>query len=592
MPQAPLRRLLRYAARHRSRWLQAGSFSLLNKLFDLAPPFLIGLALDVVVDPASSMMSRFGVDTARAQLAAVVAATGLLWGLESLFEYLAGVAWRNLAQTMQHELRIEAYRHVQRLDLAYFDDQHTGELMSILNDDVNQLERFLDHGADELVQMATTVVVIGAAFFMLAPSIAWMAFLPVPAILWGSFRFQRRIAPRYAAVREQAGHINTDLANNLGGITTIKAFTAEDREVGRIAAQSNEYRRRNARAIRLSSAFSPLIRVAIVLGFTATLLFGGIRVTDGTLGAGAYAVLVFLTQRLLWPLTRLGETFDLYQRAMASTERILDLVDTPPALEDGTQIPADITGHLRLHGVEFRYAAGERVLSDIDLEIPAGETTAIVGPTGAGKTTIVKLLLRLYDPTAGNITLDGRDLRAMSTAALRRAFGLVSQDVFLFDGTVADNIAYGRPDATREAITAAARLAEADGFINSLSEGYDTPVGERGVKLSGGQRQRISIARAVLRDPAILVLDEATSAVDNETEAAIQRSLARMSRDRTTVVIAHRLSTVRHAGRIYVLDGGKIAETGTHDELVAAGGIYSALWKVQTGTAVVWETRR
>ncbi|MFQ5516937.1 MAG: ABC transporter ATP-binding protein, partial [Acidimicrobiia bacterium] len=572
--------------------LQAGSFSLLNKLFDLAPPFLIGLALDVVVDPASSMMSRFGVDTARAQLAAVVAATGLLWGLESLFEYLAGVAWRNLAQTMQHELRIEAYRHVQRLDLAYFDDQHTGELMSILNDDVNQLERFLDHGADELVQMATTVVVIGAAFFMLAPSIAWMAFLPVPAILWGSFRFQRRIAPRYAAVREQAGRINTDLANNLGGITTIKAFTAEDREVGRIAAQSNEYRRRNARAIRLSSAFSPLIRVAIVLGFTATLLFGGIRVTDGTLGAGAYAVLVFLTQRLLWPLTRLGETFDLYQRAMASTERILDLVDTPPALEDGTHIPADITGHLRLHGVEFRYAAGERVLSDIDLEIPAGETTAIVGPTGAGKTTIVKLLLRLYDPTAGNITLDGRDLRAMSTAALRRAFGLVSQDVFLFDGTVADNIAYGRPDATREAITAAARLAEADGFINSLSEGYDTPVGERGVKLSGGQRQRISIARAVLRDPAILVLDEATSAVDNETEAAIQRSLARMSRDRTTVVIAHRLSTVRHAGRIYVLDGGKIAETGTHDELVAAGGIYSALWKVQTGTAVVWETRR
>ncbi len=592
MPQAPLRRLLRYAAHHRGRWLHAGSFSLLNKLFDLAPPFLIGLALDVVVDPASSMMSRFGVDTARAQLAAVVAATGLLWGLESLFEYLAGVAWRNLAQTMQHELRIDAYRHVQRLDLAYFDDQHTGELMSILNDDVNQLERFLDHGADELVQMGTTVVVIGAAFFMLAPSIAWMAFLPVPAILWGSFRFQRRIAPRYAAVRVQAGRINTDLANNLGGITTIKAFTAEDREVGRIAAQSNEYRRRNARAIRLSSAFSPLIRVAIVVGFTATLLFGGIRVTDGTLGAGAYAVLVFLTQRLLWPLTRLGETFDLYQRAMASTERILDLVDTPPALEDGTHVPADITGHLRLHGVEFRYAAGERVLSDIDLEIPAGETTAIVGPTGAGKTTIVKLLLRLYDPTAGNITLDGHDLRAMSTAALRRAFGLVSQDVFLFDGTVADHIAHGRPDATREAIAAAARLAEADGFINSFSEGYDTPVGERGVKLSGGQRQRISIARAVLRDPAILVLDEATSAVDNETEAAIQRSLARMSRDRTTIVIAHRLSTVRHAGRIYVLDAGKVAETGTHDELVAAGGIYCALWKVQTGTAVVWETRR
>ncbi len=299
--------------------------------------------------------------------------------------------------------------------------------------------------------------------------------------------------------------------------------------------------------------------------------------------------MVFLTQRLLWPLTRLGETFDLYQRAMASTNRVLDVLDTTATIRDGDQTldRAAVMGAVEFADVAFSYRPGFPVLQGISMDMEAGRTTAFVGATGSGKTTVIKLLLRFYDVDGGGIRLDGVDIRELHLRDLRRAVGLVSQDVFLFHGTVAENIAYGRPDADRDAVRRAAEIAEAHEFIMGLPEGYETIVGERGQKLSGGQRQRVSIARAVLDDPPILVLDEATSSVDNETEAAIQRSLERLSRDRTTLVIAHRLSTIRHADQIYVLDGGRIAEQGRHEELAAIpGGIYRALWDVQTGEAV------
>jgi ATP-binding cassette subfamily B protein len=462
--------------------------------------------------------------------------------------------------------------------------------MAVLNDDVNQLERFLDRGANEILQVLTTVVLIGVVFFYLAPGIAWVAFLPIPLILWGSFRFQRLLEPRYADVRERAAAVNAELSNRLGGISTIKAFTAEADSVDRISKESERYRHANRAAIRLSSAFSPLIRVVILVGFTATLVWGGFRALEGGLEVGAYSVMVFLTQRLLWPLTRLGETFDLYQRAMASTNRILDVVDARPGLVDGDRtLPrSGVKGEIRFDGVTFSYREGHPVLRDLDIGAEAGKTTAFVGATGSGKTTVVKLLLRFYDVGTGRITVDGHDLRDLRSRDLRRAIGLVSQDVFLFHGSVRDNIAYGRPDATEGEIRAAADIAEADEFIRRLPEGYDTIVGERGQKLSGGQRQRVSIARAVLVDPPILVLDEATSAVDNETEAAIQRSLERISLDRTTVVIAHRLSTIRHADRIYVMDEGRVVEVGTHEELIDHPGIYRTLWDVQTGEAVSW----
>ena len=560
-------------------------FSVLNKIMDLAPEILIGGAIDIVVRGEESFLSWFGVTDVRTQVLVLGALTLVVWGLESLFEYLHSIGWRNLAQTVQHELRVDAYSHIQNLDVSYFEDRSTGGLMAVLNDDVNQLERFLDVGANDLIQTVTAVTGVGVVFFVLSPTVAVLSIIPIPFLIWGSIRFTRLMAPRYAQVRDQAGNLNGLLANNLGGITTIKAFTAESREEARVTAESDTYRLVNRRAIRLSSAFVPVIRIGILAGFLVTLLVGGFRALDGTLEPAAYTVLVFLTQRLLWPLTGLGQTLDLYQRSMASTNRILDVLDTESKMEDGTETLQRPSADIEFNDVTFSYHPGLPVVREVSFRIPPGQTVAVAGSTGSGKTTLVKLLLRFADVDSGSITVDGHDVRDITLESLRGSIGLVSQDVFLFHGTVAENIAYGRPDAPRSDIEAAAQAAEAHDFILALPDGYDTVVGERGQKLSGGQRQRISIARAILRDPAILILDEATSAVDNETEAAIQRSLRRVSENRTTLVIAHRLSTIRHADRIHVLESGQIIESGTHDELVERGGVYAGLWRVQTGEA-------
>jgi ATP-binding cassette, subfamily B, bacterial len=581
----PLRRLLHHARGHRHTVVLATLCSILNKVLDLAPPALIGAAVDTIVQRQDSWLGRLGIPDVRTQFWILAALTFVVFVLESLFEYAYQLLWRNLAQTLQHELRLEAYSHVQELQLSYFEDKSTGGLLSILNDDINQLERFLDGGANDLIQVTSTVAIIGAAFFVLAPDIAWMAMVPMPFVLWGSFAFQKKIAPHYARVRQDAGELNAQLSNNLGGIATIKAFTAERHEVERIGAASQQYRTSNRRAIALSSAFSPLIRMIIVVGFVVILCYGGWLAFEGRMAVGSFSLLAFLIQRLLWPLTRLGQTFDLYQRAMASTTRVMNLLDTPVRIRSGGEplLLERVKGEIRLEDVSFTYATGPEVLRGLSLAMPAGQTVAIVGATGSGKTTVVKLLLRFYEPTAGRILLDGRDLRTLSLPDLRRAIGLVSQDVFLFHGTVRENIAYGSFDASFERIVEAARAAEAHEFISRLPEGYDTVIGERGQKLSGGQRQRLSIARAVLRDPPILILDEATSSVDNETEAAIQRSMERIAVGRTTVVIAHRLSTVRNADRIYVLQEGRLQEQGRHEELLQQDGLYAALWRVQTG---------
>jgi ATP-binding cassette subfamily B protein len=584
---SPLRRLFRYAARHRGRMVWATTLTVLNKVFDVAPEILIGFAVDVVVQGQNSYVAGLtGIEDRWHQLLFLGCLNVVIWLLESASEYGYSLAWRNLAQTVQHEARMDTYAHVQRLELAYFEDTSTGGLMSVLNDDVNQLERFLDVGAKEIIHTVVNVLLVGIVFLWISPLLTLLAFAPIPVILWGSFRYQRTLEPKYAEVRRRVGGLAGSLANNLGGIQTIKAFTAENREVGRIGRESDAYRLANRDAIRLSSAFVPLIRLAILTGFTCTLLIGGRAALNGSLEIGLYAVLVFMTQRLLWPLTRLGETFDLYQRAMASTRRILDLLAVEPSIIPGTErLPRPARGEMSFEHVHFAYGDGPEVLRGVDFHIPAGETHAVVGLTGSGKSTIVKLMLRFYEPTRGRVLVDGIDVRDLAFTELRGATGFVSQDVFLFDGTVRENIAYGRPGATEEEIQEAARLAEVTEFVEMLPDGFDTLVGERGQKLSGGQRQRLSIARAILRDPAILVLDEATSSVDNETEAAIQRSLEIVSQGRTTLVIAHRLSTVRGAHRIHVLEAGLITESGAHDELIDAGGLYAALWRVQTGEA-------
>jgi len=580
-----LARLLRYARGHRRRFLAASACSVLNKVFDLAPPLLIGMAVDLVAKGSNAFLAALGAREPNDQLWLLAGVTIVVWVLESLFQYGASVLWRNLAQTVQHELRLDAYAHVQDLEMAWFEDRSTGGLLTILNDDVNQLERFLDSGANEVLQVATTVLVIGAIFFAMEPGVACVAMMPMPFVLWGSFRFTNRIGPRYAAVRERAGLLSGQLANNLTGIATVKSYGAEAHEVERIRGLSDDYRGSNRGAIRISSAFTPVIRMIILVSFTGTVVLGGRMALAGTLAVGAYTVFVYLTQRLLWPLTRLGDTFDLYHRAMASTRRVLDLLDTPPRVLPGPLPLPRAQGALRFEAVDFAYANRIPVLRNVTIGFPAGETTAIVGPTGSGKSTIVKLMLRFYDVTGGRVLLDGRDVREFSFAALRGAMGLVSQDVFLFHGTVRENIAYGSFDAPLERIVEAARIAEAHEFVMALPQGYDTVVGERGQKLSGGQRQRISIARAVLKDPPVLLLDEATSSVDNETEAAIQRSLETIAKGRTTILIAHRLSTVRHADTIFVLERGALRERGSHEELLAREGLYASLWRVQTGEA-------
>ena len=581
----PLIRLLDYAQNYRPQVIRGTIYSVLNKFFDLAPPALIGVAVDIVTRREDSFIADLGVADVGAQLWVLAAITLAIWIAESVFEYMHKIYWRNLSQAIEHDIRLDAYSHVQGLEMAYFEDQSTGGLMAILNDDINQLERFLDIGANELIQVATTVVLISGAFMLLAPSVAWMALIPVPLIIYGSVWFQHKLTPRYAKVREQVGFLNHQLANNLGGIATIKSFTNEGRETDRIRAESEAYREANRHAIILSAAFVPLIRMVIVSGFIAIMVFGGQLALSGALNIGLYSVMVFMTQRLLWPLTRLGETFDLYQRGMASTKRVLDLLDIEPQIRDGqTVLPrAIVKGDIRFDDVRFAYSNGVEVLHGLSIDIPAGHTAAIVGATGAGKSTVVKLLLRLYDVTGGAIKLDGHDVRDLNLHDLRGAIGLVSQDVFLFHGTVRENILYGRLDASEDELIEAAKIAEAHEFIMALPQGYDTIVGERGQKLSGGQRQRISIARAILKNPPVLILDEATSSVDNETEAAIQRSMEKITVGRTTIVIAHRLSTVRNADQIFVLADGNLYENGTHDELAAQDGIYAALWRVQTG---------
>lgn len=582
----PLQRLFRYSRTYRSKIWWASVFSVLNKFFDLAPPFLIGVAVDVVVKQEKSWIAGFfGVTGIPGQLTVISLLTLIIWGLESLFEYAYDRLWRNLAQTLQHELRIDAYSHLQELELGFFEEQSTGTLLSILNDDVNQLERFLDSGANEILQFITTVVLVGGAFIILAPGVSWFAMLPIPFILWGSLAFQKRLAPLYADVRQKASLVNTRLANNLSGIATIKSFTAEDYERDRVTTESETYRRSNYKAIVLSAAFVPLIRFIILGGFTATLFLGGLEAASGRLSVGTYGFMVFIVQRLLWPFTRLGQTMDQYQRAMASINRVMNLLDTPIAIPTGDRFleTHTVQGDIRFENITFAYRDRTPVLENLSLHVPAGQTIGIVGVTGSGKSTLVKLLLRFYEIQQGQILLDGVDIRELRLQDLRHCIGWVSQDVFLFHGTVAENIAYGTFDATRDEIIQAAKLAEAHEFIIQLPQGYDTIVGERGQKLSGGQRQRLAIARALLKDPPILILDEATSAVDNETEAAIQRSLDHITQNRTTIAIAHRLSTIRNAHQIYVMEFGRIVEQGTHEELLQKGGIYAALWQMQSG---------
>ena len=583
MRQNSLKNLYLYSKEQETKVRRGIVYSILNKLFDLAPPVLIGIAIDIVVEGSDSFLGSLGIEDRREQLIVLAFLTFVIWALESTFDYVAAVTWRNISQDVEHSLRTDTFKNVLGLDLQYFENKSSGRLMAVLNDDVNQLEKFLDAGANKLLQTLTTVVVIGGTFLYISPLIAIFAFIPIPVIIFGSFKFTKTIASRYTRIRNAIETLNANLSNSLSGVLTVKSFNREEKEFNRILTSSTEVKSANYHAIKLSAAFIPIIRIAILFGFTATLLIGGFMALDGEINVAMYSVLLFITQRLLWPLTELGDTFDLYQRAMASFKRINALKNTRPDILNGSIEAGSIEKLISLEDVNFSYVENFPVLNDVSINIKKGSTTAIVGSTGSGKSTLIKLLLRLYDVKAGKIKFDDKDIKDLNIHSLRKTIGLVSQDIFLFEGTVFENIAYGNLEASNDDIWEAAKLSESDEFINLLPNKEDTIVGERGQKLSGGQRQRISIARAILKNPEILILDEATSAVDNETEAAIQRSLDTLKEGRTVVAIAHRLSTIRNADIIYVLEKGKIVESGTHEELVKLKKVYANLWDVQTG---------
>ena len=586
MQDGNIKQLFKFATENKTKAKRGIVYSILNKLFDLAPPVLIGIAIDIVVEGSESFLASFGIQNRRDQLIVLAVLTFVIWSLESLFDYLSAVTWRGISQDIEHKLRSDTFKNVLSLDMTYFENKSSGRLMAILNDDVNQLERFLDTGANKLLQTATTVIVIGGTFLYISPTIALFAFIPIPIIIFGSFKFTTTIATRYEKIRETIETLNNSLSNSISGILNVKSFTRENVEYNRIRSASSEVKSANYHAIKLSAAFIPIIRVAILFGFTATLLIGGFLALEGEIRVAMYSVLLFITQRLLWPLTELGDTFDLYQRAMASFKRILNLKEETPSIIDGGKEYETLEKGIMLNDAVFSYTQGFEVLKKINLHIEAGKTTAIVGSTGSGKSTLIKLLLRLYDLDSGEINFDITELKQLKLKSLRRNIGLVSQDVFLFEGTVFENIAYGNLEASNEEVWNAANQSEATDFINQLPNKENTIVGERGQKLSGGQRQRISIARAILKNPEILILDEATSAVDNETEAAIQRSLDMLKQNRTVIVIAHRLSTIRNADKIYVLENGEIVESGSHEELLQNKDVYHKLWSVQTGESV------
>ncbi|MCA9632674.1 MAG: ATP-binding cassette domain-containing protein, partial [Myxococcales bacterium] len=469
----PIKRLLSHARAWRGQIGAGTLFSVLNKFFDVLPELLIGVAVDVVVNRKESFLARMGLSDPTHQLIVLTLLTVAVWGCESLTEYFANLKWRNLAQNLQHALRLETYAHLQRLQPATLTRLRTGRVMAVLNEDINQIERFVNNGAHDLIQVACSSLMVGAVFFALTPSLAVLALLPVPLILIGAFWFLRRLAPRYAAAREAASGVSHRLNNNLLGMPTIQAYTAETFEEQQLTASSEAYRARNADAIRVAAAITPVIRIAILAGFVATLLYGGRLTLRGELGVGSYSALVYLTQRLLWPLTRLADMTDLYQRAMTSVQRVDDLLQVPvPPNEATAKLPRPVKGGVRFEHIEFAYA-DTQVLHDVSLEAPPGKTLGLVGATGSGKSTLLKLLLRFETPSAGTVRVDGEDVQALDVKELRRAIGYVAQDPFLTDGTLLDNIAYGEAEPDLERVRAAAHAAEAQGFIEALPGGYD-----------------------------------------------------------------------------------------------------------------------
>lgn len=582
---SPFGRLLQYTKQHQGQAILTTGLAFVDRLFEAAPPALLGLGVDVVTAGSGSFIARLGFKTMASRLGALGALAAVLWTLDSIMGYLHTRTSAELGLAIQRDLRNEIYRKVQSLDLQAIERRQTGEWMSLLESDVNRIAGFIEHGIDPIVTMVANGTIVFTTFMMFSPPLAAVQLLSIPAIYVVSKQLLKPIRARQAVAREKEAQLTGALYGNIAGVSTIASFTQQEREAQRIDAMAEANQEAAGETVRVGALYVPAIQMVVGASFVTTLVWGGAMVARGELGAGAYNTMGFNSLRLLVALGRLGVTIEHYQKTRVSIERILRVLSMQSSMPSGLgMLPEDKEPRdVMFEKVNFSYEADHPVLRDISMRFPAGKTVGLVGTTGAGKSTVLKLLQRFYEIGSGSIRVDGTDIRELNVDSLRRSIAVVPQEVFLFAGTVRDNIAYARPDASQAEVEEAARVADADEFIRALPNGYDTYIGERGARLSGGQKQRLAIARAILADRAILLFDEATSAVDNDTEAAIQRSLRTATAGRTTVIVAHRLSTVRHADIIYVIDDGRVREQGRHEDLVRTGGIYAGLWRVQTG---------
>ena len=640
--ERPLVRLFREYGAAEAHWLVIGMVAnVIARVAGLLPPVVLGVAIDAVftgdgpytlpIVPDAWLPTA---DAAQFQLSVVLIVGAFV--VTGVFTWIYGIAANNFAHRVMHAVRTDSFDRMQRLDMTFFDDKQTGEVMSVLNNDASNLEVFLDNALQNSARLGVMVVGIAGVLFYYNYELAFVTLSAIPLMILFTLWFMRAVEPRYVAQRSVVGDLNTALENALSGVELVKTSNTEPHESDRVETASKEYFERTMSILRLNYVYRPGMELFAGLAFAATFAVGGYWLAVGppgpfttTLTVGTFVTFVLLTQQFVAPLAEVSNIVDQYENAKASCERVFGLRDIPIRIrdeEDAIELGADgdgpgsrggVAGAVEYDDVSFAYAenalvdpadADEEVIRNVSFVADPGDTVALVGPTGAGKSTLLKLLLRLYDVTSGAVRVDGHDVRDVTVASLRSNVGYVAQDTTLFDGTIAENIRYGRFTGTdgvaterettpgdeaasdggtrttvRDRVVEAAKAAEAHEFIDSLPNGYDTRIGERGVKLSGGQRQRVAIARVVLQDPAVLILDEATSAVDTETEMLIQRSLDELAADRTTFVIAHRLSTVTDADLTLVLEDGEVVERGTHEQLLDEDGLYAKLWGVQAG---------
>jgi len=573
---------LRSMLRHVTRYKLPLALTMISMLalvgIQLIGPWLVRAMISAVTDPEA------GPDTmaliARLALLAlgVYVIRAVMRFIRSYSAHVAG--WHVVA-----DVRNEVYRHLQRLSLRFYEDKQTGQLMSRTINDSTLIEQLVAHAIPDVMINVLMLIGVTAVLVSMSWQLALLSMIPIPLIVLAMRGFAKYVRPAFRQRQVELGELNAALNDNISGIREIQAFTREDNEADRIWSRIVRHRDSLLRALRLMAVFHPSVEFTASLGTIVLIYFGGKLVLGGTLPL-ADLVAYFLYLELLYqPVRALSNVWENIQQALAGADRIAELLEQEPDVgehDDAIEFPGRAQGAIRFDNVSFRYSEGEMVLQDIDLDVAPGSVVALVGPTGVGKTTLSMLIPRFYDVSEGTITLDGKDVRDLTLESLRRQISIVLQEVFLFHGTARENILFGRPGATDEEMIEAAHIANAHDFIEQLPEAYETLIGERGVKLSGGQRQRLAIARAVLRDAPILILDEATSSVDTETELLIQQALERLMVGPTTVVIAHRLSTIRNADKIVVLQDRRIEGQGTHAELMAQDGLYRYLNRVQT----------